>query len=75
MNIIKENEKYVLGIIQKLGYDYDDVHIEVSSRKELGQFQINDAFTIAKKYHENPREVAQKIDLQMLISLDLVLLI
>ena len=51
MNIIKENEKYVLGIIQKLGYDYDDVHIEVSSRKELGQFQINDAFTIAKKYH------------------------
>ncbi len=64
MNIIKENEKYVLGIIQKLGYDYDDVHIEVSSRKELGQFQINDAFIIAKKYHENPRDVAQKIVLE-----------
>ncbi len=59
--MIKESEKYLLGIINDLGYECNSVSLVVSSRPELGQFQLNDAFTLAKMNHENPREVAEKI--------------
>ena len=59
--MIKECEKYLLEIIKELGYEVDSVNLVVSSRPELGQFQLNDAFTLAKASHENPREVAEKI--------------
>lgn len=61
MSLIKETEKYLLGVINELGYELDNVKLEVSGRRELGQFQINEAFSLAKKNHENPREVASKI--------------
>lgn len=61
MSLIKETEEYLLGIIKELGYEIDNVKLEVSGRRELGQFQINEAFSLAKKNHENPREVANKI--------------
>lgn len=61
MSLIKETEKYLLGVINELGYEIDNVKLEVSGRRELGQFQINEAFSLAKKNHENPREVANKI--------------
>ena len=59
--MIKECEKYLLEIIKELGYEINNVNLVVSSRPELGQFQLNDAFTLAKSSHENPREVAEKI--------------
>ena len=59
--MIKECEKYLLGIINELGYEVNNVNLVISSRPELGQFQLNDAFTLAKANHENPREVAEKI--------------
>lgn len=59
--MIKESEKYLLDIINDLGYECNSVNLVVSSRPELGQFQLNDAFTLAKMNHENPREVAEKI--------------
>ena len=61
MSLIKETEMYLLGVINELGYELDNVKLEVSGRRELGQFQINEAFSLAKKNHENPREVANKI--------------
>lgn len=61
MSLINETEKYLLGIINDLGYNLDRVKLEPSGRKELGQFQINEAFSLAKMNHENPREVANKI--------------
>ena len=61
MSLIKETENYLLGVINELGYELDSVKLEVSGRRELGQFQINEAFSLAKKNHENPREVANKI--------------
>lgn len=61
MSLIKETENYLLEIIKELGYEIDNVKLEVSGRRELGQFQINEAFSLAKKNHENPREVANKI--------------
>ncbi len=59
--MIKECEKYLLGIINELGYEVNNVNLVISSRPELGQFQLNEAFNLAKANHENPREVAEKI--------------
>ena len=61
MNLIKETEKYLCEIINNLGYSIEKVNLVPSGRKELGQFQINDAFALAKANHENPRDVAEKI--------------
>lgn len=61
MSLIKETEEYLLNVIKDLGYEIDNVKLEVSGRRELGQFQINEAFSLAKQNHENPREVANKI--------------
>ena len=61
MNLIKETEKYLCEQINDLGYKLARVNLVSSGRKELGQFQINEAFTLAKENHENPRVVAEKI--------------
>ena len=61
MNLIKETEKYLCEVINNLGYTIDKVNLVASGKPELGQFQINEAFTLAKANHENPREVAEKI--------------
>ena len=61
MNIIKETEKYLCDVINELGYSIDKINLVPSGKPELGQFQINEAFSLAKINHENPREVAEKI--------------
>jgi arginyl-tRNA synthetase len=61
MNLIKETEKYLCEVINSLGYDIDKVNLVPSGKPELGYFQINEAFSLAKINHENPREVAEKI--------------
>ena len=61
MSLIKETEKYLCEVINNLGYKVEKVNLIPSGRPELGQFQINEAFTIAKENHENPREVAEGI--------------
>ena len=66
MNLIKETEKYLCEVINNLGYQIDKVNLVPSGKPELGQFQINEAFSLAKNNHENPREVAEKIVAQKL---------
>ena len=61
MSFIKETESYLDDILKKTGYELDNVVLETSSRRDLGEFQINCAMNLAKKYGENPREIAQKI--------------
>ena len=48
MNLIKETEKYLCEVINSLGYSIDKVNLVPSGRRELGQFQINEAFSLAK---------------------------
>lgn len=36
--------------MQKSGYEINDLTLKPSSRKDLGQYQINDAMSLAKKY-------------------------
>ena len=61
MSLIKETENYLKEVFNELGYNVDNVNLVPSSRPEFGQFQVNDAFNIAKVNHENPRIVAEKI--------------
>jgi len=61
MSTIKNVENDITKIVQNLGYEVDKITLVPSGRKELGEFQINDAFTLAKENHKNPREIAEKI--------------
>ena len=61
MSLIKETEKYISNILISLGYVIDNVSIIPSNMKKYGDFQLDFAMAIAKKYHENPRKVANKV--------------
>lgn len=61
MSIIKEIQVKLQKMLKEVGYELDVVNLQESGRRDLGEFQINDAMSLAKKYHENPREIAEKI--------------
>ena len=61
MSIIRDLEKDLKEIISEIGYELDSLSLELSGRRDLGEFQINDAMSLSKKYHENPRDIASKI--------------
>jgi len=61
MSIIKELEKEVEKTIKKAGYEVENFVFVPSSRPDLGDYQINDAMSLAKIYQENPRVIAEKI--------------
>ena len=61
MSIIKNLELDIKEILKKAGYEVDRVLLEPSNRRDLGEYQINNAMQLAKSYHENPREIASKI--------------
>lgn len=61
MSFIKKTESYLKEVVNKCGYEIDEVILESSSRRDLGEFQINCAMNLAKKYGKNPREIAQSI--------------
>ena len=60
-NYIKEKELYLKTIINELGYEVEEVTLVPSSRKDLGEYQYNGVMSLAKKNHENPNEIANKI--------------
>ena len=61
MSFIKETENYITDVIKKCGYEVDNVILESSSRRDLGEFQINVCMGLAKKYGKNPKEIAEAI--------------
>ena len=61
MSILKELEQDVKEIIKKAGYELDNFVLETSNRRDLGEYQINNAMQLAKTYHDNPRTIAEKI--------------
>ena len=70
MSIIKNLTKDIEKIIKDAGYEIENLKLAASGRRDLGEFQINDAMNLSKKYHKNPREIAEDIvkeDLQILI--------
>ena len=61
MSILKKLENDVKKIINKAGYEVENFVLETSNRRDLGEYQINNAMQLAKIYHQNPREIAEKI--------------
>ena len=61
MSIIRNLEAELKEIINNLGYNLEKVNLVPSGRPELGEYQINDAFSLGKQNHCNPREIAEKI--------------
>ena len=61
MSIIKTVEKDIEKLIGEAGYVLDNFILQPSNRPDLGDYQINDCMSLAKTYHENPRDIAEKI--------------
>lgn len=61
MSLILETEKYLTETINELGYEINYVPLEKSKIPEFGQYQINVAMQLAKKYSVPPRDIAARI--------------
>ncbi len=61
MSIIKSIEQEIENHIRKAGYEIEEFTLKISDRPDLGDYQINDSMPLAKKYHKNPRDIAEDI--------------
>jgi len=61
MDFVSIIENYLKTIIKDCGYELENVQILPTNRKEFGDYQFNDAMSLAKKYGKNPREIATEI--------------
>lgn len=61
MSIIKNVEEIIKKHINNIGYNVDNVILVPSNRSELGEYQVNNAFSLAKELHTNPFDIANKI--------------
>lgn len=61
MSILKELIEDLKADLKQAGYEVETLALEPSNRRDLGEYQLNDAMQLAKAYHENPREIATKI--------------
>ena len=60
MDLISKLEKIIEQDIKSIGY-LDDIKLNVSNRPDLGDYQYNGAFKLAKTYHKNPVQIADEI--------------
>ena len=61
MSILKQLEQDLTNIVKQAGYEIEKLALETSNRRDLGEYQLNDAMQLARTYKQNPREIAQKI--------------
>lgn len=61
MSIIRTVEEVITSTIKDLGYEVNSIKVLPSSRKDLGDFQINEAMALGKRHGKNPRDVALEI--------------
>lgn len=61
MSLFSELKKDLKNIVKNAGYDEETIVLETSNRKDLGEYQLNDAMQLVRKYHTNPREIATNI--------------
>ncbi len=51
---------YINEVLKKNDFEYD-IHVILSNRKELCDYQIDDSFRLAKELHTSPMEIGNKI--------------
>ena len=61
MSILNNLKEDLKAIIKNAGYEEENLALEPSNRRDLGEYQLNDSMQLAKKYHENPKIIAEKI--------------
>ena len=61
MSIFENLKNDIKKIIKNAGYDEEDILLKESDRKDLGQYQLNDAMKLAKTYHKSPIDIANNI--------------
>lgn len=61
MSIYTELKQELKQILKNVGYEVETLALETSNRRDLGEYQLNDAMQLARTYKQNPREIAAKI--------------
>lgn len=61
MSVIRKLNEEIKTMVINSGYLVDNIVLQPSGRKDLGQFQLNDAMMLAKKYKKSPKEIAEDI--------------
>ena len=61
MDLIRLEEEKLLKVINDLGYKIDNVSLVKTTNKNFGDYQYNGVMSLSKEYHENPRDIANKI--------------
>lgn len=64
MSYFKKIEEEIKKIVKESGYD-TEITLSLSNRRDLGEFQINDAMRLAKIYHKSPIEIANDIKVNL----------
>ena len=60
-SFIEKEEQYIKEKLHECGYDITEVTLNISSRPEFGDYQYNGVMSLAKEYHQNPKEIADKL--------------
>ena len=61
MNIITIINNKIKDIFKDCGYEIDQIDLKKSSRKDLGDYQINECMSLAKAYHKSPQSIANEV--------------
>lgn len=61
MSIYTELKQELKQILKNAGYEVETLSLETSNRRDLGEYQLNDAMQLARTYKQNPSEIAAKI--------------
>ena len=61
MNFLNTIQKEISKSLKSKGIPLEEVTLLPSNKKELGDFQINDAMKLAKIMHKSPKEIAEEI--------------
>jgi arginyl-tRNA synthetase len=61
MSFIKDKELLLKHIIESLGYKKNNISLNVSSRRGLGDYQFDGVMSLAKENHQNPLIIANEI--------------
>ena len=61
MSIIKELNEDISKLVKEAGYEAENLVLQPSGRRDLGEFQLNDAMTLAKTYKKSPKIIAEDI--------------
>ena len=64
MSYFKKIEEEIKKIVKESGYD-TEITLSLSNRRDLGEFQVNDAMRLAKIYHKSPIEIANDIKVNL----------